>query len=253
VTSWRDTNFVLASFYTKPGSSLARVMRSTDKGAHWSNFSGGTSAPLPLVGVSCVALDSVDPLRIWYAATDNGIYYTLDSGAHWSIAGAGIGLAPCTDVQIQANKTTIRVATFGRGIWEANTGTLPVELAGFTYQKIQNANLIGTQLSWHTDSEHGSAFFVVERSIDGAAFEDLSPSIPSKAPGGTSSTMLDYAFFDSTHAAGDYIYQLKQIDLDGSVHFSNAVELHWGQSGLIVSQNYPNPFVIGTPSSTSGF
>ncbi|HZK75946.1 MAG TPA: FlgD immunoglobulin-like domain containing protein [Candidatus Kapabacteria bacterium] len=249
VTTGRNPNFALASFYTQNGH---RAMCSTDKGSTWSDVSGTSGAALPLVGVNCVALDSIAPERIWYAATDNGIYYTIDSGRHWAIAGSGLGLVACSDVEVQADKQTIRVATFGRGIWQGNTGTLPVELAGFSYQKEQSSTLTGTELSWHTDSEHGSAFFIVERSIDGAAFQDLSPTIASKAPGGESSTQLSYAFFDSTHSAGDYIYQLKQVDLDGSLHYSNSVELHWGASGLIVSQNYPNPFVIGTPSANSG-
>ncbi|HEX5317056.1 MAG TPA: FlgD immunoglobulin-like domain containing protein, partial [Candidatus Kapabacteria bacterium] len=248
VTTGRNTNFALASFYTQNGH---RVMRSTDEGSTWNDASGTTGAALPLVGVNCVALDSIAPERIWYAATDNGIYYTIDTGKHWSIAGSGIGLVACTDVEVQADKQTIRVATFGRGIWQGNTGTLPVELAGFNFQKVQSSSLTGTALSWHTDSEHGSAYFVVERSIDGTAFEDLSPIIESKASGGESSVELDYAFFDSTHSAGDYIYQLKQVDRDGSVHYSNSVELHWGASSLIVSQNYPNPFVVGTPSAGS--
>ncbi len=254
VTTGRNTNFALASFYTSPGSSANRVMRTTDKGAHWSGASGTSGSALPLVGVNCVAVDSIDPLRIWYAATDNGIYYTIDSGAHWSIAGAGLGLAPCRDVQIQANKTTIRVATFGRGLWEANTTVLPVELSSLTYQKQFDANHQGTgvNLLWHTDSEHGDAYFAIERSVDGAAFEEVA-RIPTQAPNGNSSTRLDYSYFDASHASGTYLYQLKQVDLDGSAHFSNAVELHWGTTGLIVSQNYPNPLVIGTPSTNVGF
>ncbi len=247
VTTARNTNFALASFYSSSGN---RVMRTTNQGSTWVNASGGTGATLPMVGVSCVALDSISPLSIWYAATDNGIYYTLDTGAHWSVAGAGIGLVSCSDVEVQANKTTIRVATFGRGIWEGNTGTLPIELASFTYQKqLQNNQPIGTILNWITDSEDGTSYFEIDRSIGGASFEEIT-QVPTKAPGGTSSTQLDYGFFDSTHTSGEYIYQLKEIDLDGSVHASNIVELNWGVSGLIVSQNYPNPFLIGTPPTT---
>ncbi len=174
----------------------------------------------------------------------------MDTGAHWSIAGGGIGLAACSDVEVQANKTTIRVATFGRGIWEGNTGTLPIELASFTYQKQQNSQPVGTILNWITDSEDGSSYFEIDRSVGGASFEEVT-QVPTKAPGGNSDVQLTYSFFDSTHAPGEYIYQLKEIDLDGSVHASNQVELNWGVSGLIVSQNYPNPFLIGTPSTTS--
>lgn len=248
VTTNKNLNFALASFYTSNGH---RVMRTTNQGSTWVDASGVSGSALPLVGVSCVALDSTSPLSIWYAATDNGIYYTMDTGAHWSIAGSGIGLVSCSDVEVQANKTTIRVATFGRGIWEGNTGTLPIELASFTYQKQQSSSKpTGTILNWITDSENGSAYFSLYRSIGGASFEEIA-QIPTQAPGGNSSIQLNYSFFDSTHAAGEYIYQLKEVDLDGSIHASNTVELHWGASGLIVSQNYPNPFLVGTPSTTN--
>src|SRR5207253_9495751 len=182
---------------------------------------------------------------IWYAATDNGIYYTLDSGLHWSVAGSGIGLVSCRDVEVHPNKTTIRVATFGRGIWEGSTNSLPVELSSLTYKKTKT----GTQLLWHTDSEHGDAFFAVERSIDGTAFEDIK-IIPTQAPGGNSNDRLDYSFFDSMHSPGTYLYQLKQQDIDGTVHFSNHVELHWGNDQMIVYQNYPNPLLLAGSEET---
>ncbi len=247
VTTNKNTNFALASFYSPTGN---RVMRTTNQGSTWVNASGGSGAALPAVGVNCVALDSTSPLSIWYAATDNGIYYTMDTGAHWSVAGSGIGLASCSDVEVQANKTTIRVATFGRGIWESNTSTLPIELASFTYQKQQNTQAVGTILNWITDSEEGSSYFEIDRSIGGASFEQIA-MVPTQAPGGNSISQLSYSFFDSTHTPGSYIYELKEVDLDGSVEASNLLELNWGAAGLIVSQNYPNPFLVGTPSTSS--
>lgn len=246
VTTNKNTNFALASFYSATGN---RVMRTTNQGSSWVNASGESGATLPAVGVNCVALDSTSPLSIWYAATDNGIYYTMDTGAHWSVAGGGIGLASCSDVEVQANKTTIRVSTFGRGIWESNTSTLPIELASFTYQKQQTGSPIGTILNWITDSEDGSSYFELDRSIGGASFEEVA-EVPTKAPGGNSSSQLSYSFFDSTHSPGEYLYELKEVDLDGTVQASNMVELNWGASGLIVSQNYPNPFLVGSPSTS---
>jgi hypothetical protein len=150
---------------------------------------------------------------------------------------------------VQANKTTIRVATYGRGLWEGATNSLPVELSTLAYRKTQS----GTQLTWHTDSELGSQGFWIERSMDGAAFEDIA-FVSSRAVGGTSNTRIDYGFTDTVKRSGSYFYQLKQVDLDGSVKFSNHVEVHWGNDKMIVYQNYPNPLCIGTPApTTSGF
>ncbi|MDP4198186.1 MAG: hypothetical protein Q8922_02010 [Bacteroidota bacterium] len=241
VTTGHDPNFVLASFYTGAAN---HVMSSTDNGAHWIARNGSTGHTLPAVGINCVALDSVDPVRIWYAGTDNGIYYTIDSGNTWSVAGSGLGLVPCYDVEVQANKTTIRVATFGRGIWEGSTNSLPIELGSLSYLKTQS----GTVLKWFTDSERGDAGFYVQRSFNGAPFEDIS-YVASKAISGNSNSRIDYvAPTDTMKQPGTYLYQLKQLDLDGSLHFSNHIEVHWGGNQMIVYQNYPNPLLIGTPS-----
>jgi hypothetical protein len=47
-------------------------------------------------------------------------------------------------------------------------------------------------------------------------------------------------------AKGSWYYRLRQVDLDGSVHFNEAVKVEVTQSDLPVSlslgQNYPNPF-----------
>lgn len=236
VTTGRDPNFALASVYTN---GAGRVLKTTNKGVSWTSVTGVSGFTLPAVGVNQVALDSINPKRTWYAATDNGIYYTLDSGQHWSIAGSGLGLAPCRDVQVHANKITIRVATFGRGIWEANANILPVELSSLEYQKIAG----GTRLMWHTDSERGNSGFYVQRSINGAAFEDLS-FVPGN---GTTNTRHDFSYIDSLTAPGTYLYQLKQVDLDGTEHYSNHVEVHYGSTQTIVYQAYPNPFLLGTP------
>jgi photosystem II stability/assembly factor-like uncharacterized protein len=236
VTTGRDPNFALAGVYT---SGAGRVIVTTNQGTSWSSVVGASGAALPNVGVNSVALDSVNPKTTWYAATDNGIYYTRDAGQHWSIAGAGLGLAPCRDVQVHPNKITIRVATFGRGIWEANANILPVELSSLEYEKTS----FGTKLLWHTDSERGNSGFFIERSIDGNAFEEIAFT-----PGhGTTDTRQDYAYVDALTSPGTYLYQLKQVDLDGTEHFSNHVEVHYGNTQTIVYQAYPNPFLLGTP------
>jgi photosystem II stability/assembly factor-like uncharacterized protein len=240
-----DQNWALAAFEVR-GTGSARVMRTTNGGTNWTNVSGPAGKNLPGVPVNCVALDSLNPSTTWYAATDNGIYYTRDAGATWSIAGSGLGLAPCWDVQVHANKTTIRVGTHGRSIWEGNVNVLPVELTGLSAKK----TLTGTNLDWKTLSEHDDSGFWVERSYNYGTFEQIA-FIPGA---GNSNTEKDYSYFDPKHDDGYYIYRLNQIDLDGSSHLSNIVEVRYGElaSALRLDQNFPNPFFAGdgAPGST---
>ena len=238
VCSPTDQTFALAAFEVY-GTSSPRVMVTKNSGTTWTNVSGTNGKILPGVPVNCVALDSTSPSTVWYAATDNGIYYTRDGGTTWSIAGSGLGLSPCWDVQVHANKVTIRVGTHGRSIWEGNVNILPVELEGLVATKTSS----GTKLDWKTDSEVNNSGFWVERSYNYQAFED----IYFQAGAGNSNTPISYSYFDTSHVDGDYIYRLNEIDLDGSSHLSNVVEVHYGTalSGLRLDQSFPNPFFVG--------
>ncbi len=244
VCSPTDKDWALASFEVY-GTTLSRVRLTTNAGTTWTNVSGTNGKILPGVPVNCLALDSTSPATVWYAATDNGIYYTRDAGASWSIAGSGIGLAPCWDVQVHANKTTIRVGTHGRSIWEGNVNILPVELTGLVATKTTT----GTKLDWKTDSERSNSGFYIERSYNYQAFEDLY----FQTGAGNSNTEKSYSFFDPKTDGGYYIYRLNQIDLDGSSHLSNIVEVRYGAtaSALRLEQSFPNPFFISDSKAGS--
>lgn len=240
----RDEDWALVSL-AATSTTTPRVMLTTNGGANWVNKSGTTTATrLPGVPVSQVALDSVDPANIWYAATDNGMYYTRDAGVTWSIAGSGIGLSPCWDVQVHPNKITIRVGTHGRSLWEANANILPVELSSLTARR----TLSGTALAWATESETTNSGFKVQRSYNYEPFEDIA-----FVPGaGNSNVHRDYSYLDTKTDAGYYIYRLKQIDLDGSENLSNIVEVRYGGEGASrLDQNFPNPFVLNTSGTSS--
>lgn len=229
-----NPNFAIASF-ASTGTSI-RAMKTTNGGDTWTNISGTGTTALPGAPVNQLAIDSLSPASTFYAATDNGIYYTLDTGKKWSVAGSGLGLSPCWDVQIHPNKTTIRVGTHGRSIWEANTNILPVELSSLEAVKTTS----GTELRWRTDSERGSSHFIVERSYNYATFEQ----IHTEPAQGNSNTPHEYQHFDPKTDDGYYIYRLRQVDLDGAERLSNTVEVRYGSAAHFrLDQNFPNPFV----------
>jgi hypothetical protein len=146
---------------------------------------------------------------------------------------------------VHANGKTIRVGTHGRSIWEANANILPVELTGLSATKTSK----GTQLSWRTDSEIANSGFYVTRSYNYAAFE----RIGFVQGAGNSNSQRDYAFLDTMFAPGHYTYQLQQVDLDGTTHLSNMVDVSYGADAQVrLDQNYPNPFIASaTPAGST--
>ena len=104
---------------------------------------------------------------------------------------------------------------------------LPVELVAFSGQALAT----GHQLSWTTASEVNSAYFAVERSVDGVAFAEVSQV----AAAGSSATTRAYQYLDAAPLAGTSYYRLHQVDRDGTSAYSAVVAL--GRASALSSTN----------------
>jgi uncharacterized protein (TIGR03790 family) len=121
---------------------------------------------------------------------------------------------------------------------------LPIELASMTVRMLGNA----AELKWSTVSETNNYGFEIQRKAEGEA--DFK-SIPGAfVPGhGTTLEHQTYTYVDATVPPGKVSYQLKQIDLDGTFAYHDAVEVvnnstinHAGAARQSLAQNFPNPF-----------
>lgn len=92
----------------------------TDGGTTFTAFHGnGTGHDLPNVPVEKVLFDPLDSTdSTIYVATSIGVYVTGDAGATWSLLGTGLPEVSVQDMAVTPDGVTMRVATFGRGIWE---------------------------------------------------------------------------------------------------------------------------------------
>jgi len=123
--------------------------------------------------------------------------------------------------------------------------SLPVFLSSFTAAACSS----GIRLTWITQSEVNSAYFIIERSDDGQRFYSLA-HVSSE---GNSSSQRTYAYIDQTVEVGmSYFYRLSEKSIDGSVSvlaLTSAFAPNFPIS-LQLKQNYPNPF---NPSTTISY
>ena len=125
-----------------------------------------------------------------------------------------------------------------------NNQPLPIQLASLTATTTSGSSVT---LNWKTASEKNNYGFFVERSAQkGAGFVTVSGLIPGH---GTTTSAFTYQYTDKSAPAGASYYRLRQVDLDNSVHYSDAVLVSptdaKAQTAPVVfalSQNYPNPF-----------
>jgi hypothetical protein len=123
---------------------------------------------------------------------------------------------------------------------------LPVQLVSFTARVVTNQNV---ELNWRTISEiNNYGFFVQKRRAEsGEQWADIPNSFI--AGYGTTNIPHDYSFTDGNVSSGNWQYRLRQVDLDGSEHFNEPVQVsivtsvsEQVPSEFKLYQNYPNPF-----------
>lgn len=117
--------------------------------------------------------------------------------------------------------------------------TLPVQLSSFT------AAVKGTvvNLKWQTASESNSSHFVIEKSADNQRFIEVAKV---NAAGNASST-TNYEYEDAKPAYFERstFYRLVMVDKDGSMRYSNVVNVTIKATKTFVQKLFPNPVKAG--------
>jgi photosystem II stability/assembly factor-like uncharacterized protein len=91
------------------------IYKTADFGKTWAKISDA----LPRSALSFVHMVAEDPTRrgLLYAGTENGLYVTLDDGAHWAALQTNLPHAPVSWITVQPRFKDLVVATYGRGFW----------------------------------------------------------------------------------------------------------------------------------------
>ncbi|MGB9663701.1 MAG: T9SS type A sorting domain-containing protein [Ignavibacteria bacterium] len=120
-------------------------------------------------------------------------------------------------------KILLIILIFSTSIYSQKSGSddiLPIELLYFEGFAISN----GILLRWGTATEINNFGFEVQRADTSKIFEyvDFVPG------SGNSNSPKHYLMVDTTLPAyGLYFYRLKQIDTDGSYHFSDTIQIYF--------------------------
>ena len=127
---------------------------------------------------------------------------------------------------------------YRRGEFVPEETPLPVEL--ITLEATADGEDV--RLTWETASETDNAGFHVERSIDGdMPFEE----VHFIEGAGTTTEAQRYQFSDESipFESKTLTYRLRQVDLDGTVSYSEEVDADLGAPGdFALHGNFPNPF-----------
>ena len=113
---------------------------------------------------------------------------------------------------------------------------LPVQ--GLVFTASQQGSAV--TLNWKTATEQGTRNFVVQHSINGSSWKDLT----SLEAAVNSNTENEYRFIHHPEQKGLHQYRLLQVDLDGDKTYSRIIALDISGNGKRFSI-YPNPVLNG--------
>ena len=208
----------------------------------------GVSAPVVIprggnatatVSVTGFAADAT----ITYTVTVDGAASVAESTENGvlTLTASGSGSATATVTASDGTTTTDAITV-------VFSEQVPAELSAFGGEMVEDRVV----LNWTTASQTNNAGWRVLRSTDKETFTVVSELIPGA---GTTDALLNYNFADRELPSAEKIfYQLEQIDLDGTVHRSNIVEVLLGARFLnlpteFATAVYPNPFNPATTIS----
>ena len=117
-------------YFVYSGYQSGKVYKSTDSGANWTNITGS----LPNIPTSQIRYKTASTDGELFLATDLGVYYRTNTVGDWVKLGTGLPNVIVNDLEIHYATEKLRVATFGRGVWEA-----PIDAASLNIEKEQLA------------------------------------------------------------------------------------------------------------------
>ena len=207
-----------------PGESVAPLAVTADGRLWFANFGSTTTSTYGLC---------------WFDGTNFGIIPQQQIG--------GLPHAQIYDLEVKniqnGYELWISCASRGIAVLTVTGSVVPVELVSFT----ASTNGNNVNLNWSTATETNNSGFSIERkqvfSQQSTVGNEEWIGLAFVSGNGTTSETNGYSYSDNILTSGKYLYRLKQIEFDGTIDYSNEVEIIVNvPEKFELSQNYPNPF-----------
>lgn len=213
----------------------------------WSNTTGGNILGKDVLGdlnadgiheVGSASLNDIT--HVFNGANGNILFsYAFGSGSN---ANAAEHIVDLDDIDGNLSNEFTACSRDGRVIlFSGGIDVVPVELITLS-AFIQEGKV---NLKWSTASETNNSGFEIERTtaLKKSHQTEVWEKIGFEKGNGTTTNRSFYSFVDEFPPNGKLFYRLKQIDYDGTIEYSDVIELEVGTPlDYLLEQNFPNPF-----------
>lgn len=107
---------------------------------------------------------------------------------------------------------------------------LPVKLSSYSIKRTNK----GIQIDWTTVTERNSAYFELQKSLDGYSFETIAIIVGA----GNSEKENNYQFIDNDIRSNMSYYRIKQVDFDGEFQYFQTLAMEYIPTGNLEIVNY---------------
>lgn len=217
--------------YVSTTASSNNVHVSTNAGASFTSISAG----LPSVAARSVVIEN-NAVQGLYVGMNTGVYYKNDTMSAWQNYTGNLPTVAVNELEIQYSASRLRVATYGRGVWETPLfvgGVVAVKWLSFT--AVKNNSLV--KLNWKVSGEKINTKYEVQKSSDGVSFTSIGML------NGIGQNTASYNFSDAAEKRIRY-YRIKEITPDGKFYYSHIIAVmgEGRATRLVVA---PNPVTDG--------
>jgi hypothetical protein len=222
-----------------PGSNAVASVSGTSITLGWTNGSG--NGRMVVMKKGSAVLSSPADLSVYpaNAAFASGAQIGVDEYVVYSGGGNSVVVTGLTSGEVyyyrifEYNGSAAPVYNVAATVsGSVAAGTLPVTWINFTAAE-RNGEIL---LSWATSAEINSDHFIVERSKEGAGFQEVGRV---KAAGNSAGDQ-HYTYTDRVTGNGTLYYRLKQVDRDGLYSYSKIVSFQLNDNSAAVKLQ-PNP------------